>query len=352
MNDDAPSLPIESGTTLVRVLAPVVALMVLVAIGVGVTVLGPSSNNDGVELQPYAIVTVEDLPAKVGFNKQDALLGLSFRSTGGPSMAWEDLTITLTVLDDADEVLLEEERCLPPQLGEAVESGGVGAADVRINEIVASNDNGLQDEHGDYDDWLELYNPGASEMDLSGWSLTDAYEEYMAGGKTGFTFGSGTTVPPGGYLIVWADGEAAEGDLHTNFRLKSEGEMLTLLDPQNDVHQNVTWGALSSSVSYAAVPDGSINFQVDQTPTPSRTNGVLSGEDINPESAPGSMGTGCIVVQDDEDDVWMFNEPVRLMEDGVDLCGTGASFPVCYIQLAITHRDMVVLHETATIGIT
>ena len=50
MNDDAPSLPIESGTTLVRVLAPVVALMVLVAIGVGVTVLGPSSNNDGVEL--------------------------------------------------------------------------------------------------------------------------------------------------------------------------------------------------------------------------------------------------------------------------------------------------------------
>ena len=78
MNDDAPSLPIESGTTLVRVLAPVVALMVLVAIGVGMTVLGPPSNNDGVDIQPYAIVTVEDLPAKVDSTSRMLCWGLAF----------------------------------------------------------------------------------------------------------------------------------------------------------------------------------------------------------------------------------------------------------------------------------
>ena len=43
-----------------------------------------------------------------------------------------------------------------------------------INEFVASNLPGLLDEDGDASDWIELYNAGATAVNLAGWSLTDA----------------------------------------------------------------------------------------------------------------------------------------------------------------------------------
>jgi hypothetical protein len=45
-------------------------------------------------------------------------------------------------------------------------------------------------------EWIELYNPMALDMDLSGWSLE---------GGVSYTFGEGTVMPAGGYLVVAAD---------------------------------------------------------------------------------------------------------------------------------------------------
>ena len=45
---------------------------------------------------------------------------------------------------------------------------------VRINEVVAAGViGGLSDEDGDFEDWVELLNTGATSVNLSGWSLTD-----------------------------------------------------------------------------------------------------------------------------------------------------------------------------------
>jgi len=42
-----------------------------------------------------------------------------------------------------------------------------------INEFMADNDNIAQDEFGQYDDWIELYNAGPTAIDLGGMYLTD-----------------------------------------------------------------------------------------------------------------------------------------------------------------------------------
>ena len=44
---------------------------------------------------------------------------------------------------------------------------------VRINEIVAANENGLRDQFGAAEDWIELYNDESVPVNLEGWSLTD-----------------------------------------------------------------------------------------------------------------------------------------------------------------------------------
>ena len=44
---------------------------------------------------------------------------------------------------------------------------------VVINEFLASNLISVQDEYGDYDDWIELFNPTEDPLILSGYYLSD-----------------------------------------------------------------------------------------------------------------------------------------------------------------------------------
>ena len=50
--------------------------------------------------------------------------------------------------------------------------GHLAAAPV-ITEFLTDNSSGLQDEDGDFSDWIEIHNPDPSPIDLSGWHLTD-----------------------------------------------------------------------------------------------------------------------------------------------------------------------------------
>ncbi len=116
---------------------------------------------------------------------------------------------------------------------------------ILINEFLADNKSESPLEHGeildgngDSSDWIELYNPSHSTIDIGGWYLTD-----NSGLKTKWQFPKAMTrlvLPPGGYLLVFASGKTqAEhsdnypyvdpaGYLHTNFKLSQEGEYLGL----------------------------------------------------------------------------------------------------------------------------
>jgi len=68
----------------------------------------------------------------------------------------------------------------PPPLFLPLILGNEGAAPgptVWINEFMADNDGVVADEHGEYDDVIELYNPGLAAVDLGGMYLTDDLAE-------------------------------------------------------------------------------------------------------------------------------------------------------------------------------
>lgn len=98
---------------------------------------------------------------------------------------------------------------------------------VLINEFMASNSFVLTDKDGEYSDWIEIYNPTSNEVNLSGWSLTDDKNDSFK-----WIFPD-TIVNANGYLIVFASGKNLTdppGELHTNFKLATEGEYLALFD--------------------------------------------------------------------------------------------------------------------------
>ncbi len=70
-----------------------------------------------------------------------------------------------------------------------------------INEVSSFNDsgNGLIDEDGDAEDWIELYNAGATSVDLSNYKLID-------GSSDTFTLPS-VVIPSGDYLLIFASGK-------------------------------------------------------------------------------------------------------------------------------------------------
>ena len=97
-----------------------------------------------------------------------------------------------------------------------------------INELLASNNSIIMDEHGDYDDWVELYNPTDSLIFLSGLYLSDDEND-----KTKWQFfDESLTLESNGYLLIWCDNEdnPSSSDLHTNFKLNASGESLFLID--------------------------------------------------------------------------------------------------------------------------
>jgi len=98
-----------------------------------------------------------------------------------------------------------------------------------ITEFLATNNNGLVDNHGHTSDWIEIYNPEVSNFDLGGYYLTD-----NAADPTLWQFPAGTTMTGGSYLIVFASGDdnrVLGQPFHTNFQLDSTGGYLGLIAP-------------------------------------------------------------------------------------------------------------------------
>ncbi|HEY7117546.1 MAG TPA: lamin tail domain-containing protein, partial [Tepidisphaeraceae bacterium] len=71
-----------------------------------------------------------------------------------------------------------------------------------INEFLAVNDSGLTDQDGQNSDWIEIYNPTGSAVNLNGWRLTDTSDDP----STWWTFPA-VTLNPDKYLVVFASGK-------------------------------------------------------------------------------------------------------------------------------------------------
>ncbi|HRK75173.1 MAG TPA: lamin tail domain-containing protein, partial [Rhodothermales bacterium] len=142
----------------------------------------------------------------------------------------------------------------------------VSATTVVINELMAQNTKTITDEAGEYEDWIELYNTTASDIDLSGYFLSDKVDNLDK-----WALPNGTTIPANGYLIIWADENGSQGALHANFKLSASGEAVLLSDPAKQIVDQVTFGAQEMDKSYARNPNGIGNFVI-QSPTFKKDN--------------------------------------------------------------------------------
>jgi len=148
------------------------------------------------------------------------------------------------------------------------------SSQVVINEVMAANTNTIADPQGEYDDWIELYNTGTTDVNLAGMYLTD-----KADNRTKWQFPDNTVISAGGYLIVWADENSkATPGVHTNFKLSADGEMVMLVNSDgngNAIMDSVSFGAQADDISYGRYPNGSGSFRA-MGPTPGVTNGTNS----------------------------------------------------------------------------
>ncbi len=151
-----------------------------------------------------------------------------------------------------------------------------------INEILADNVGGLEDEDRDSPDWIELYNGTATAVNLDGWYLSD-----NDANLTKWRFPA-QTLEPGAYLVVFASGKdrrVAGQALHTNFQIATRNEPVVLTRPDGVTvaHRLGLWRRHEPNVSLGLSAGGTVTsfFAV---PTPGQPN-------VAPLSAAGAVFT-------------------------------------------------------------
>jgi len=147
-----------------------------------------------------------------------------------------------------------------------------------INEFMASNDYTYADENGDFDDWIEIYNYGNIPGNIGGMYITDDLEE-LDTWLIPDTDPDLTTIPPGQYLILWADKEPEQGVLHVDIKLSGGGEAIALTEADAvTVIDSFSYDAQTTDISMGRLPDGSDDWAFfgegyDTIPTPGAENG-------------------------------------------------------------------------------
>ena len=156
--------------------------------------------------------------------------------------------------------------------GAAAQDGPLPQRRLVINEVMASNGTFLADPQGQYDDWIEIHNPGAVSVDTAGMYLTDDPTE-----PTQWQVPTGraatTTIRAGGFLIVWADGDVGDTGLHAGFGLDADGDEVHLFDADGEtLIDSLVFEDQTPDVSFGRYPDAGETVRFFGEPTPGGPN--------------------------------------------------------------------------------
>lgn len=223
------------------------------------------------------------------------LLALVQRVAGSPAVLdfiayaspGADRAIALLPDGDADHRVV-----VSPATPGAPNVAASALAGVRINEWLAANRTVLADPvDGDFEDWFELVNPGPTAVDLGGCGLSDD-----PANPDKFRVPAGVTIPPQGFLLVWADEESSQNasplsrGLHVNFKLGQAGEFLLLTAPDGTEVDELAFGSQTEDVAQGRWPDaGPVAAAALREPTPGAANRP-------PVSAPGEVMVTAVVL--------------------------------------------------------
>ena len=151
-----------------------------------------------------------------------------------------------------------------------------GAANNCSAAVSAVTINEVESNGGTPGDWFELINTGAAAVNLSGWKMLDTDDTHTA-----YTFPAGTTLAPGGYLVV--------EEASFNFGLGAP-DGVRIFDASGTPFETYTW-ATHAPVTYGRCPNGSGAFVATASSTKGAANDCGSLVKINEvESDGGTPG--------------------------------------------------------------
>lgn len=138
-----------------------------------------------------------------------------------------------------------------------------------LNEFLSDNELAYIDpSDNQYDDWIEIYNPTTSPINLLNYALSD---DHLGSDRWYFP---DTSVAAGDYLIVWADGDTNDPGLHADFSLSNSGEEIYFYNVSGQVIDSVVFGQQYEDTTYARIPDG-FGSWVFAKPTPMAQNALF-----------------------------------------------------------------------------
>ena len=145
---------------------------------------------------------------------------------------------------------------------------------ILVNEFLADNDTIITNPaDGNFDDWVELVNPGMETVQLRGTFISDSSAQPLK-----WYIIEPVELAPGEHLIIWADSHPEYGNLHAGFRLnKSREEIRVTGSSSNAVVDYIPYRQQTADISSGRFPDasgGPSNMTVfaSMKPTPGQTN--------------------------------------------------------------------------------
>ena len=146
-----------------------------------------------------------------------------------------------------------------------------GFAQVIINEYSCSNRNITTDFFGDNTDWVELYNIGATAVDISGFYLSD-----NSNNMSKWQIPAGVSVAPGAYQMVFFSKRDTfvGGELHTSFALtQTKNEWIILTSGGGSVQDSLMMVYMTQkNHSFGRTTDAALTWSIFTSPTPGTSN--------------------------------------------------------------------------------
>lgn len=143
-----------------------------------------------------------------------------------------------------------------------------------FNEVMVDNRTVLQDEAGEFEAWMEIGNLGKSPTPLWFMSISVDDSERQALPQI--------TLFPEEFMILWFDGDTAQGPGHLPFVVDATTHEIRMWDEDSSALDSVFLDIeIPTDLSLSRVPDGFGDWIV-TSPTPDETNGNVGITDPAP----------------------------------------------------------------------
>ncbi len=129
-----------------------------------------------------------------------------------------------------------------------------------INEVLASNNHNIQDETGDYPDWIEFFNASSGDLNLEGYSVTDTRSEPRKWTFPSFSMSSGE------YMLVFASGDSGTDTAYFWHTLIRRGDSWNYIIPSSEPpsswresgFDDSSWSTGPSGIGYGDDDDSTV----------------------------------------------------------------------------------------------